>query len=558
MASQQAERTPVQRIIQLVRSERKNVTYLYAYAIVSGIINLSIPLGIQALVGLVLGGRLSSSWFILALVVTLGVGLAGVTRLAQLSILEMVQRRLFVNTAFQFGRNLVASAYHEKRYPNLTELSAKFFDVITLQKSFTKLLMDFTASVLQVFFGVLLLSLYHPLFVAIGVVLVVVVVVILRFTWQRGITSARYESDYKFETAYWLAEVATNRTIFNLQLKKNYHIRRTDHSVFEYLRGRKDHFKVLFTQLLLAVTVKTLLVAALLFVGSFLLVQEQISLGQFVASEILIILLLDSLEKIVVSAEHIYDAGIALEKVGKVTDIHEHAQHGIRISMNEPPEMKLYDRQSQEVMLQVKPGEMINLCGRPGMGRTRILKWFSGLEDSRYEVLVNDVPLGSADFHEYGRHVGLCLQSSGIFKGSLVENISLSEANEDKAVMPVLIGLHLDEFVRNNEAGLQYFFDGETKVPNHVVRKVALARALYHRPVLVLIDDIWNAFDREELERITTFLRSRDATTIVISNLIPVAARMDRTIEVTQDGFIDHGRLDASKVPADIDGFMWR
>jgi ABC-type bacteriocin/lantibiotic exporter with double-glycine peptidase domain len=268
MAETHTQYKPLQRIFMLVRSEKRNVYYLYAYAVVSGIINLSLPLGIQALVGLVLGGRLSSSWFILALVVTLGVGLAGVTRLAQLSILENVQRRLFVNTAFLFGKNLVASAYHEKKYNNLKELSTKFFDVITLQKSFTKLLLDFTTSVLQIFFGILLLALYHPLFVAIGVVLVIVVVFILRATWQRGINSSRYESDYKFETAYWLEEIASNRNVFNLQLKRNYHIQRTDTNVYNYLVGRRSHFRVLFTQLMLAVGLKTLLVAALLFVGS--------------------------------------------------------------------------------------------------------------------------------------------------------------------------------------------------------------------------------------------------------------------------------------------------
>lgn len=557
MAETHTQYKPLQRILMLVRSEKRNVYYLYAYAVVSGIINLSLPLGIQALVGLVLGGRLSSSWFILALVVTLGVGLAGVTRLAQLSILENVQRRLFVNTAFLFGKNLVASAYHEKKYNNLKELSTKFFDVITLQKSFTKLLLDFTTSVLQIFFGILLLALYHPLFVAIGVVLVIVVVFILRATWQRGINSSRYESDYKFETAYWLEEIASNRNVFNLQLKRNYHIQRTDTNVYNYLVGRRSHFKVLFTQLMLAVGLKTLLVAALLFVGSFLLVSEQISLGQFVASEILIILLLDSLEKVVMSAEQIYDSAIALEKIGKVTDIHDHDDRGVRINMNEPPELSIYDRQTHSVVFEMKPGEMVCLSGNPGTGRTRILKWFSGLDDTRYEVMVNGVPLSSADFHEYGRHVGLALQGSGIFKGTLVENISLSEHNEERILMPLLKGLHLEEFIRGEQDGLNCFFDGDTKLPNHVTRKIALARALYHHPVVLLIDDVWSAFDRDKLKHILEFLKSRNATTIVVSNLVPVAAAMDRCIEVTRDGFIDHGKIEEGRVPTAIHNFMW-
>jgi ABC-type transport system involved in cytochrome bd biosynthesis fused ATPase/permease subunit len=298
-------------------------------------------------------------------------------------------------------------------------------------------------------------------------------------------------------------------------------------------------------------------VAALLFIGSFLLVGEQISLGQFIASEILIILLLDSLEKVVMSAELIYDSAIALEKIGKVTDMHEHESRGVRVNMNEPPELSIFDRQTHSMVFEMKPGEMVCLCGKPGTGRTRILKWFSGLDDSRYEVMVNGVPLTSAEFHEYGRHVGLALQSSGIFKGTLVENISLSEHNEERMLMPLLKGLHLEEFVRGQEDGLNCFFDGDTKVPNHVVRKVALSRALYHHPVVLLIDDVWNAFDRDELDHILQFLQSRNASTIVVSNLVPVAVAMDRCIEVTRDTFIDHGKIESGKVPAAIHNFMW-
>ncbi len=550
--------SPFNRILQLVRSERRNVTYLYVYAIFSGLINLSLPLGIQALVGLVLGGNLSSSWFILALMVTLGVLLAGITRLAQLSILEVIQRRLFVHVAMRFSRNLAASVYPEKIYPNLPELSDKFLDIITIQKSFSKLLLDFTASLLQLVFGLLLLSLYHPLFIAIGAGLVVILAAVIRATWHRGIITSRKESDYKFKTAFWLTEIASNRNIFRLQARRQYHMERTNAYVDGYLEGREGHFKVLMSQVSLTVVLKTMLIGSLLFLGSVLLVNEQINLGQFVASEILVILLLESVEKLVLSVEHIYDSAIALEKVSLVTDQADELPTGVHLDMQQAPELSIYDRNTRKDVLHVRAGEKICICGQPGSGRTRILKWFSGLTDNQYEMLVAGVPLDNLNLADYGAHVGLCLQSSGIFKGTLAGNITLSDEAPAERIKVLLEKLHLSEFVRHAERGLMHQFEGTRTLPNHIQKKITLARAIYHQPTLILVDDIWTAFDRKELQDILQYLNELPATVIVVSNLAPVAAGFDRCIEMNEAGFTDYGKVQTGAMPERLTNFMWQ
>jgi ABC-type bacteriocin/lantibiotic exporter with double-glycine peptidase domain len=550
--------SPFRRILKLVRSERRNVTYLYVYAVFSGLINLSLPLGIQALVGLVLGGNLSSSWFILALMVTLGVLMAGITRLAQMSILEVIQRRLFVHVAMRFGRNLAASVYPEKKYPNLPELSEKFFDIITIQKSFSKLLLDFTASLLQLVFGLILLSLYHPLFIAIGAGLIIILAAVIRTTWQRGIITSRKESDFKFKTAYWLTEIASNRNIFRMQSHKQYHMKRTNAYVDGYLDGREGHFKILMSQVSLTVVLKTLLIGSLLFLGSVLLVEEQINLGQFVASEILVILLLESVEKLVLSVEHIYDAAIALEKVSYVTDQEDELPSGIRVDMTQAPDLCIYDRNLRRDVLQVKSGEKVCICGQPGSGRTRILKWFSGLADTQFEMMVSGVPLDNLNLADYGASVGLCLQSSGIFKGTLAGNITLSDEAPAERIKVLLEKLHLSDYVRQIDQGLMHVFEGTRTLPNHIQKKITLARALYHQPSLLLVDDIWTGFDRKELEDITAYLKQIPATVIVVSNLAPVAAAFDRCIEMGEQGFTDYGKVQAGAMPERLTNFMWQ
>lgn len=548
---------PLQRILSLVRTEKRNVWYLYVYGVISGIINLSLPLGIQAIVGLVLGGMLSSSWLLLSILVTLGILVAGLTRLAQLSILEVFQRRFFARTAIRFSDQLVNLGLNE-RINNLVELSEKFFDVITVQKSVSKLLLDFSASLLQIIFGVILLSLYHPIFLAFGIFLISIILMVFRATWNRGIQSSRHESDFKFKTAFWLTQIAAHRTLFSLKAGLNYHNKRTNEYVDGYVKSRKAHFKVVYAQLTIAVILKTLLTAGLLVLGSLLLVREEINLGQFVASEILIILLLDAMEKVILTVENIYDSAIALEKLGKVTDVEDFQDSTLIMGLEQQlPEIKVYSGKNQQPLLHILRGEKICISGRPGSGRTRILKWLSGHSSGDFHVILNDIPIENINKIELGKRVGLCLQNSGLFKGTLLENITLGLPPDDKKLSELLTKLHLEEFIRQQEQGLNYLFNFEKSFPNHIVKKFALARALYHQPSLLLIDDIWGAFDRNELLGITQYIKEQNFTAIIVSNHIPVAAHMDRLIEMKESHFHDHGQCKMGDSGKEFNQFMW-
>ncbi|MFM8994900.1 MAG: ABC transporter ATP-binding protein, partial [Bacteroidota bacterium] len=88
--------TPISLIWNWVIKEKKNIQFILIYAIVSGLLSLAIPLGIQALVGTVMAGKLSSSWVIIVIVTTTFVAFTGATKLAQTSILDSIQKKLFV------------------------------------------------------------------------------------------------------------------------------------------------------------------------------------------------------------------------------------------------------------------------------------------------------------------------------------------------------------------------------------------------------------------------------------------------------------------------------
>ena len=125
---------PFTRLLRLLDLDRKDIIYVYIYAVLAGLITLSLPLGIQAIIGLIAGGSVSNALFILLGIVTLGVAFTGLLKIMQLSVVETILQRIFIRSAFDFSFRLPRFKLESltQKYP--PELMNRFFDTLTLQK----------------------------------------------------------------------------------------------------------------------------------------------------------------------------------------------------------------------------------------------------------------------------------------------------------------------------------------------------------------------------------------------------------------------------------------
>jgi ATP-binding cassette, subfamily B, bacterial len=314
----QVNKDPARRKIQnalsilfsFIKKEKKSIKYLYLYAALAGIISLSLPLGIQTIINYVLAGRLSTSWVILVVLITFAVFLLGITRIAQLSIVDSLQRKLFIQYAIRFRDSIRSKP--EMAPDKIMNQSQKFMDIITLQKSFSKLITDFTGKLLQALAGLVLLAMYHPMFIVFSVMVIILVYLSLKFTWLSGFQTAREESNYKFKTADNLRSLAISYTKETEE--------KLNSNITNYAIARTQHFVILNRQAWIGVIIKVILTFIMLVIGSYLLVNQSISLGQFLASEILIITLLDAIEKLILTVESLYDCGISIEKLNEINE----------------------------------------------------------------------------------------------------------------------------------------------------------------------------------------------------------------------------------------------
>ena len=92
MASPYATLTATQRFFKLIKGDRKEITYIYLYAIFAGFTNLTLPLGVQAILNFIQGGAVSASWWILILAVTVGTLFAGLLVIMQMTVSETARK----------------------------------------------------------------------------------------------------------------------------------------------------------------------------------------------------------------------------------------------------------------------------------------------------------------------------------------------------------------------------------------------------------------------------------------------------------------------------------
>lgn len=209
--------------------------------------------------------------------------------------------------------------------------------MLTIQKGLFKLVLDFPTALVQIIFGLVLLSLYHPFFIIYSLLLLVLVYAVFRFTGNTGLKTSLNESKYKYKIAHWIQEIARTLVSFKLSGKTSLALNKNDALVSDYLQSREDHFRILRIQFIQMISFKVLITAGLLVIGGILVLNQQMNIGQFVASEIIILTIINSVEKLILGLETFYDVLTALEKIGQVVD----KNWNRRMAKNHLPQMTI-------------------------------------------------------------------------------------------------------------------------------------------------------------------------------------------------------------------------
>jgi ABC-type bacteriocin/lantibiotic exporter with double-glycine peptidase domain len=442
----------------------------------------------------------------------------------------------------------------------------RFFDTISLQKGLSKILIDFSSAIVQVIFGLLVLSFYHPFFILFSLILITILYVIFNTTVKKGLTTSMNESKYKYKVAHWLQEVARTNSTFKLAGKTDLSLMNTNKEVENYLIARENHFRILVKQYSLLVVFKVLLAAGLLAMGGILVMEQELNIGQFVAAEIIILLIISSVEKLVLNMEVIYDVLTSLEKIGQVTDLELEKSSGLSMSENcnsggltvqlENVSFK-YPGQTkftlQEINLLINSGERILVTGQNSSGKNTLLTLLAGLYDtSQGHISYNGLPKGNLELQTLRDCVGACLiDEQQIFAGTILENITMGRPKATfENVKWAIANLGLENFIRQSESGYETVLDPTgMKLSRSIMQKLILARNIVDKPKLIVLNQAMSALESSERLKIESFLtdKTNTWTLVAVDNSKTFAEKMDTVIILKEGRIIESGTYDQLK-----------
>ena len=525
--------SPLKRYFNLLRLDKRDISQIIFYAIFAGLVSLSLPLGIQAIINLIQAGQVSVSWVVLVVIVVIGVALVGILSLMQLRITENLQQKIFVRSSFEFSYRLPKIKFEElyNQYP--PELANRFFDTISIQKGTSKLLIDFSTALLQILFGIILLSLYHPFFIFFGILLIVLLYSIFKFSYNSGLASSLKESKYKYKVASWLQEIARNNFSFRKQDNFDFALNKNNLLVEEYLNYREKHFKVIKRQFSQLIVFKVIITASLLLIGGYLVLNQKMNIGQFVAAEIIILLVLNSVEKLIVGLESLYDVLTSVEKIGQIVDLNiEEPQSKnqdycfTNISLEtENLRFKFPDSTDDvldKINLKIDQAEKIYLEGDNGSGKTTLLRILSGaMQTTSGSFFINDDTYRKIDLAQYRSQIGTITQGETPFEGTILENITFNNplvSHDD--IKWAIESVKLGTFIKTLPNGLdtKIFPDGR-QLSSSNAQKILLARSIVSKPKILFFEDPLDKMDEEATKEIIDFITdAKNKWTVIVSS----------------------------------------
>jgi ABC-type bacteriocin/lantibiotic exporter with double-glycine peptidase domain len=523
---------PLNRIAQLVKLHKKEVVSIYLFSMLSGLINLSLPLGVQTIIGLVMGATMVSSIYVLIFFVVLGVFLVGLLQLNQMKIIETIQQRVFASYAYTFADTIPRMDLKKMDHYFIPEKVNRFFDTVNIQKGFAKLLLDIPIASVQIVFGILLLALYHPLFIILGIFLIILLFLIFKMTSRRGIATSIQESNYKYEVVGFFNEIGRTLKSFKFSQGSDLNLEKTNAHTRGYLEARTQHFHVLLFQYKTLIFFKVSLTVLMLTLGTYLLIEQQLNIGEFIAAEIVILMVIGAVEKLITSLDSAYDVITGLEKIASVTESPLEHSGTMDLNANKGLEIQLADfsfsfdadkKVLDSINLQLLPGQKVSITGPEGSGKSMLLRILTGnYQDFHGSFQINHFPIHNYSLKSLRKHTGILLHGQEIFGGSLWENISLGQKEiTGEVILQKANELGFDDLLNHFPSGFETKIEPiGKKTPQTIIRKILLLRALCGDKKLLLLEEPWAGLESQNKETIKKYLLNlpADTTVVVVSD----------------------------------------
>jgi len=551
---------PVKRLFSLLKNNKKEVGQIYWLALFYGLISLSLPFGIQSIINFIQGGTYSTSYFVLVILITLGVIIYSILQIIELRILENIQQKIFTYAGLDFTYRFPRIKIEGLSNINARDLANRFFDSIILEKSIIKLLTDFSISAIQIIISALVLSLYHSSFMILNIIAILFLYFLFKYTFERTLNTGLKYSKIKYNTAYWIEEVANASSTFKLAGITDLPMQQTDTLLVEYLKKRNEHYRWLNIQYIGLNITKTIYILGFLLIGGIMVMEQKMNIGQFVAAEVLVITIMNGIDKVLNTLKNLYDTLISIEKIAEVTDlnlennnyqkvIYPSSEKSMHIKINNlnfkyPDTNKDPDKNKlilKNINVEIYKNERVLITGEQNSGKSTFIKVLSSLYEIKDgDILYNNISIKNIDLDKLRYDIGIFFKEDVIFNGNIWDNITLGRDGIDKTFLfEIIERINLNDELKELSSGLNTEVKSHGfELPFSTVNKILLLRAIATQPKLLLMENITLGMSDTESEKIIDTITDKKYNwTLVCIGNDEIAHKFD-TVYYFKDGHL--------------------
>jgi ABC-type bacteriocin/lantibiotic exporter with double-glycine peptidase domain len=542
-----ARPSPLRRVRQLLALDRQDIVVVVIYGVALGLLSLAVPIAVQSLVNTVTFGSLFQPLVVLTVLLAVALTGAAVLRALQIRIAEMLQRRLFVRIVGEIGARLPRVSADALREKNGPELLNRFFDVFTTQKSVTSLLLGGVDAVLIALVGLIVLAFYHPALLAFDLVLILGAVFVLIPLGRGGTRTSIAESKAKYAVAGWLEEMARHPLSFKLAGGESLARAQVETLAKSYLDERQRHFRIVFRQVVGALTIEVIASVALLAVGGFLVIERQLSIGQLVAAELIVTAVVASIAKLGGKVEVFYDLVAAVDKLGEILDLPLERSEGEnpsaepvaggRLRVSELELNPSGGRHPVSVSFGLEPGDHLSVSAASDATSSELVDSIFGLEAIRAGVIeVDGHDIRDLSLPALRSRVAL-VRGAELFPGCVFDNLrAANPALSSEDAWRVLEHVGLYDTVKQFPAGLQTTLLGDgTPLGRGQAIALTVARAIASEPSVLILDRTLDHLDAPQSEdMIERLTKARGFSLLLVSDDPRVHERMDHHLHIVE------------------------
>lgn len=536
---------PFSRVWLLLQPERRDLLAVVVFAVAVAILSLATPIAVESLVNTVAFGVMMWPVIVIAGVLMACLGLAAAIRAMQVYVIECLQRRLFVRVVSDYAHRLPRLKLEAFDHRYGPELANRFFDIVKLQKTFAFLLLDGVALVVMVPIGMVVLAFYHPFLLGYDIILLLLICIAIFALGWGGVRTSLHESHTKYDVAAWLQELLRCLRAFKSADGQQFAREQAERLAAEFVTARQEHFRVVWRQTVYSLGLQVLASTALLGIGGYLVINRQLTLGQLVAAELIVALIVASVAKLGKYTEAYYDLMTGAEKLGLLTDLPLDRSGGEMLKANGrgmAVRVRNLDQVSHRTLptpadWHITPNERVAVVGPPGSGKTTFFEVLGGLrEPVRGVIELDGHDVRGISLESLRGQVAL-VEEPDIFIGTVVQNVRMgrTELSSDE-VREALRTVGLLGDIQALPKGLDTMLtpDGGPLSASQS-RRLVLARALVGRPRLLILDGVLDALDLRACPNLLPRLFDRNAPwTLIVATTDPdVLGLCDRIINLT-------------------------